>query len=79
MEGRDKNKVTKDSCKTSCKTLCMTPQVTTEDPCKESYNITQEDIRTMRKLAHQLGKLNENIKEFRDMASGGGFFSSLFK
>ena len=53
-------------------------QVVTKDTCEEPYAITKEDIRTMKKLAYQLGKLNENIKKFEEMAQGGGLFSSLF-
>ena len=39
-------------------------QVTCVEACKEAYVITQEDMRTMRKLTYQLGKLNKSLKKF---------------
>ena len=68
MEPQEKSKKTQDSCKEPCK-----------GPCKEPYVLTQEDMRTMRTLTYQLGKLNESLKKFGEMAENGGLFSSFFQ
>ena len=53
-------------------------QVVMQDTCEAPYVITKEDIRTTKKLAYQLSKLNESVKKFEEMATGGGIFSNLF-
>ena len=61
----------------------MEPQVENKETCvktcKEAYVITQEDMPTMRKLTYQLGKLNESLKKFQEMAASGDLFSSFFQ
>ena len=49
------------------------------ETCKEAYVITQEGMRTMRKLTYQLGKLNKSLKKIEEMAASGGLFSSLLQ
>ena len=61
----------KDSCKDSCKEA--------QDPCQEPYVITQEDMRTMKKLTYQLKKLNDSLEKFESMASNSGFLSSFLQ
>ena len=72
MEPQVKDKETQVACKEPCKDPC-------KEPCKEPYVITQEDMRTMRKLTYQLGKLNESLKKFEEMVASGGLFSSFFQ
>ena len=74
MEMQATNKETQVACVKTCKETCKS---SCKDTCKEPYILTQEDMKTMKKLTYQLKKLNDSLEKFESMAANGGLLSSF--